>query len=207
MLATVLSVIYVIAGYLMGSICSAVIVCRLFSLPDPCAEGSKNPGTTNVLRIAGPKYAIIVLFADMLKGFLPVFLAKLLGATPDVLGYVCLAAVLGHMFPVFFKFRGGKGVATALGAMLGLSWILGGLTIATWLVVALVTRYSSLAAMLSILFTPFFSLYALQNARAFIPMGLIVMCVIYKHHSNILRLMDRTEPKIKLKRGSKASEL
>ena len=201
MLTTSMSLFYVILGYLFGSVCSAVIVCRLFSLPDPQTEGSKNPGATNVLRIAGKKYAIIVLITDMLKGFLPVFLANLLGAGPTALGFICLAAVLGHMYPVFFKFKGGKGVATALGALLGFHWLLGSLVIATWLVVALISRYSSLASVIAIVLAPFYSLYVIQNPSAFIPLGLMMMFVVYKHHGNLTRLMDGTEPKIKLKKA------
>ena len=201
MLTTSMSLFYVILGYLFGSVCSAVIVCRLFSLPDPQTEGSKNPGATNVLRIAGKKYAIIVLITDMLKGFLPVFLANLLGAGPTALGFICLAAVLGHMYPVFFKFKGGKGVATALGALLGFHWLLGSLVIATWLVVALISRYSSLASVIAIVLAPFYSLYVIQNPSAFIPLGLMMMFVVYKHHGNLTRLMDVTEPKIKLKKA------
>ena len=201
MLTTSMSLFYVILGYLFGSVCSAVIVCRLFSLPDPQTEGSKNPGATNVLRIAGKKYAIIVLITDMLKGFLPVFLANLLGAGPTALGFICLAAVLGHMYPVFFKFKGGKGVATALGALLGFHWLLGSLVIATWLVVALISRYSSLASVIAIVLAPFYSLYVIQNPSAFIPLGLMIMFVVYKHHGNLTRLMDGTEPKIKLKKA------
>ena len=201
MMTTSMSLFYVILGYLFGSVCSAVIVCRLFSLPDPQTEGSKNPGATNVLRIAGKKYAIIVLITDMLKGFLPVFLANLLGAGPTALGFICLAAVLGHMYPVFFKFKGGKGVATALGALLGFHWLLGSLVIATWLVVALISRYSSLASVIAIVLAPFYSLYVIQNPSAFIPLGLMMMFVVYKHHGNLTRLMDGTEPKIKLKKA------
>ncbi len=202
MLTSVLAVFYVIVGYLVGSVCSAVIVCRLFSLPDPRTAGSNNPGATNVLRIAGPKCAIIVLVADMLKGFLPVFLAKLLGANTASLSFICLAAVLGHMFPIFFKFKGGKGVATALGAFLGFDWLLGAMVLATWLVVALITRYSSLASLVAIAFSPFYSLYVVNDMSAFLPLVLIVMAVFYKHHGNILRLTDGTEPKMKLKRES-----
>lgn len=200
MFSTGLTLLYMVMGYLVGSVCSAVIVCRLFSLPDPRTEGSKNPGATNVLRIAGPKCAIIVLIADMLKGFLPVFLAKLLGANANTLSWICLAAVFGHMFPLFFKFKGGKGVATALGAMLGLNWLIGGMVIVTWLVVALLSRYSSLAAVIALVFAPFYSLYLFQNANAFIPLAIIAMFVVYKHHGNLTRLADGTEPTIKFKK-------
>ena len=201
MLTPFLSIFYVIIGYLFGSICSAVIVCRVFSLPDPTTEGSKNPGATNVLRIAGKKYAIIVLVTDMLKGFLPVLLAHLLGANSTVLGFVCLASVLGHIYPVFFNFIGGKGVATALGALLGFNWILGGLVVLTWLVIALISRYSSLASIISIVLAPFYCFFLFHNLIACAPLALMTGLVIYKHRSNLSRLMNGTEPKIKLKKS------
>ena len=183
-------------GYLIGSICSAVIVSQLFNLPDPRTEGSKNPGATNVLRLSGKKYAAIVLIVDMLKGFLPVLLAKMLGAGPVILGFTCCAAVLGHMYPLFFKFQGGKGVATALGALLGFNFILGVMTIATWLLVARLFRYSSLASMTALVFAPFFSLYVVGNEQAFLPLAFIAIFVLYKHRDNITRLMDGNESKI-----------
>ncbi len=201
MLQTILSVFYVIIAYLLGSVCSAVIICRLFSLPDPRTEGSKNPGATNVLRIAGKKYAAIVLATDMLKGFLPVFLAKLLGANSTTIGYICLAAVLGHIYPIFFNYKGGKGVATTLGALLGFNWLLGGMVIGTWLVVALISRYSSLAAVVAVVLAPFYSLFITYNIRAFVPLAIIMIFVIYKHHANLTRLVDGTEPKINLKKS------
>ena len=200
MITTILSITYFVIGYLVGSVCSAVIVCRLFGYPDPRTAGSKNPGATNVLRLAGKECAIIVLVADMLKGLLPVLLANVLGAHTITLGFVALACVLGHMFPVFFKFEGGKGVATALGAMLGLNWLLGAMVIGTWLIVARLTRYSSLASILTMVAAPFYSVVVIRNANAFIPLMLITLFVLYKHHDNIVRLMDKKEPKINLKR-------
>lgn len=195
---TILSIFYIIVAYCVGSICSAVIVCRLFGYPDPRTAGSNNPGATNVLRIAGKQCAITVLIADMLKGLLPVLLVNLLGGNTALLGFVALAAVLGHMFPIFFKFKGGKGVATALGAILGLYWLLGAMVIATWLIIARLTRYSSLASILSVTAAPFYSLMILGNVNAFIPLMIITLFVLYKHHENILRLMDKTESKINL---------
>lgn len=195
---TILSIFYIIVAYCVGSICSAVIVCRLFGYPDPRTAGSNNPGATNVLRIAGKQCAIAVLIADMLKGFLPVLLVNLLGGNSILLGFVALAAVLGHMFPIFFKFKGGKGVATALGAILGLYWLLGAMVIATWLIIARLTRYSSLASILSVTAAPFYSLMILGNVNAFIPLMIITLFVLYKHHENILRLIDKTESKINL---------
>ena len=200
MLSSALSIFYVLIGYLVGSVSSAIIVCRIFGFPDPRTEGSNNPGATNVLRMAGKKYAIIVLIGDMLKGFLSVLIPNLLGEGPVTLGFVCLAAVLGHMYPVFFKFKGGKGVATALGALLGFHWLLGSLVIATWLIVALLSHYSSLASILTMVLAPFYSLALTRHLSAFIPLALMAMSVLYKHNENITRLMKGKEPKINLKR-------
>ena len=195
-MVTFVFILCVIAGYLLGSVCSAVIVCRLFALPDPRTEGSNNPGATNVLRIAGKQYAIIVLIADIMKGLLPVLLAKLLGGGPIIQGFTCLAAVLGHMFPVFFDFKGGKGVATTIGGLLAMNFILGTVVIAVWLIVVNFTRYVSLASMVAIILSPFFSLFAYRNELAFTPLLLVVFFVLYKHRNNMNRLIDGTEPKI-----------
>ncbi|KTD17385.1 glycerol-3-phosphate 1-O-acyltransferase PlsY [Legionella jordanis] len=203
MLSALLFLFVVVLGYLAGSICSAIVVSKLFSLPDPRTTGSKNPGATNVLRLAGRQYAAIVLVGDMLKGFLPVLLAGLLGAGPVTLGFTCFAAVLGHMFPAFFDFRGGKGVATALGALLGLHFILGVVVIATWLVVANFTRYSSLASIISMIMAPWYALFTPNGFLLFPPLFFITIFIIYKHRNNITRLMDHQEPKI----GSRSASL
>ncbi len=196
MFATFLFLSLAIVAYLVGSICSAVIVCRLFDLPDPRTAGSRNPGATNVLRLAGKQYAIMVLLGDMLKGLLPVLLGKMLGAGPVMLGFVCLAAVLGHIYPIFFGFKGGKGVATAIGALLGLHFILGVVVIATWLLVANFSRYSSLASIISIILAPFYSLFAVRGLDPFLPIFFITLVILYQHRENITRLMDGTEGKI-----------
>lgn len=196
MYVTFLFLFNIIVGYLIGSICSAVIVCRLFDLPDPRTKGSKNPGATNVLRLAGKQYAAIVLLADLFKGLLPVLLAESLSAGPVTLGFTCLAAVFGHMYPVFFGFKGGKGVATAVGALLGLNFILGVMVIATWLLVANFSRYSSVASIVSMILAPFYSLYALGNISAFLPLSIITLFILYKHRDNITRLEDGNESKI-----------
>lgn len=191
----------VTVAYLIGSLSSAVIVCRLNGLPDPRTQGSKNPGATNVLRLAGKKYAIMVLLADMLKGLLPLLLANWLGSNPTTLGFTCLAAVMGHMYPVFFQFKGGKGVATALGAFLGLHFIMGVVIIATWLTVANFSRYSSLASIIAITFAPFYSLFVFRNMDLFFPLVLITIFVLYKHRDNISRLMVGEEPKMSFRRS------
>ncbi len=141
--------ILVLVAYLLGSLSSAIIVCRLAGLPDPRSDGSGNPGATNVLRLGGKKPAIVTLAGDMLKGLLPVLLGHALGLAPVLLALVGLAAFLGHLYPVFFRFQGGKGVATALGVLLGLDWVVGLATVATWLAVAFLTRYSSLSALIA----------------------------------------------------------
>lgn len=195
----ILFIFLVVLGYLMGSVCSAVIVCKLSSLPDPRTEGSKNPGATNVLRIAGKQYAAIVMIADVLKGTIPVLIAKLLGADPATIAYTALAAVLGHMYPVFFDFKGGKGVATAIGALLGFQFIVGILVVATWLLVAQFFRYASLASIVAIGFSPLYSLMLIQRSDIFPPIFIIALLVLYKHKDNMVRIIDKKEPKIKLK--------
>lgn len=194
-------------GYLSGSVCSAVIVSRIFSLPDPRIAGSQNPGATNVLRLSGKKYAAIVLLVDMLKGLFPVLLAKALDAGPVAISFTCLAAVLGHMYPIFFGFNGGKGVATAIGALLGFHFILGVLVIATWLLVANFFRYSSLASIVSIVLAPLYSLILIGRLDIFPPLFFIALFILYKHRNNITRLIDGEEPKIKFKRSSLSNEM
>ncbi len=206
MFATFLFLFNVVVGYLVGSICSAVIVCRIFDLPDPRIEGSRNPGATNVLRLAGKQYALIVLLADMLKGLLPVLLARELDAGPIIVGFTCLATVIGHMYPVYFDFKGGKGVATALGALLGFHFILGVMVIATWLIVAQLTRYSSVASIISMILAPFYSLYAVGNVTAFLPLSIIALAILYQHRENITRLQDGKESKIKFRKVQNKNE-
>ena len=196
MLSVLLFLVLVIIGYLCGSVCSAIIVSQMFSLPDPRVNGSQNPGATNVLRLAGKKYAAIVLLGDVFKGLLPVLLGKLLGAGPATLGFICLAAVVGHMYPAFFGFKGGKGVATALGALLGLHFIMGVVIIAIWLLIANFTRYASLASIVAIILAPLLAIVSLGNMDTFPPLLLITILVLYQHRNNITRLIDGEEPKI-----------
>lgn len=200
-------VLLMVIGYLSGSLCSAVIVSRLFGLPDPRTAGSANPGATNVLRLSGKKYALMVLVADMLKGLLPVLLAKTLHASPTTIGFTCFAAVLGHMYPVFFGFKGGKGVATALGAFLGLDFILGVVVIATWLLVINFSRYSSLASIIAIVLAPIYSFIFGNHLTTIPPLIFITMFILYKHGDNITRLMDGQEPKINLDKNTLQEEL
>jgi glycerol-3-phosphate acyltransferase PlsY len=190
-----------VVAYLTGSICSAVIVSKLFQLPDPREEGSGNPGATNVLRLAGTKYALIVLLTDLLKGTLPVVVAKLLGVHGFMLSLTCLMAVLGHIYPVFFKFQGGKGVATALGVLLGLNPALGFYVLITWLCIALITHYSSLSSLIAVGLAP---LYAWFTGQAISPLIVMSIIIFYQHQENIKRLLQGKESKINLKSKTKA---
>jgi len=196
MFSALLFVLGVGFSYLIGSVCSAVIVCQLCHLPDPRTEGSKNPGATNVLRLSGKKYATIVLLADMLKGLLPVIIANSLGAGSGLLGFMCLGAVLGHIYPVFFDFKGGKGVATALGALLGLNIVFGVLICLIWFLVAKISHYSSLAAIVALSLTPILVSFFSVSAGAFFPLLIMTCCVLYQHKDNFIRLQKGEEPKI-----------
>jgi len=190
------ALILIAFAYLAGSISSAIIVCRLLGLPDPRGEGSGNPGATNVLRIGGKKAAAITLIGDMLKGLIPVLVAKLLGAPLTVQAVVAVAAFLGHLYPVFFGFRGGKGVATALGVLLGLHWQVGLLTIATWLVIAKLFKLSSLAALLSLLVTPLYIWWLIPERSLIIATVFMVALLFWRHRSNIRNLIQGTEGQI-----------
>ncbi len=187
----------IFAAYLLGSISSAIIVCRLLSLPDPRGQGSGNPGATNVMRIGGKKAAAITLIGDMLKGLIPVLIAKFLGASIAIQALVAVAAFLGHLYPVFFGFRGGKGVATALGVLLGLHWPVGLLTIATWLVIARLFNISSLAALLSILVTPLYIWWLIPERSLMIAMLFMGTLLFWRHRTNIRDLLAGSEGKIK----------
>ena len=191
-----MNLLLITAGYLLGSLSSAIIVCRLLGLPDPRGEGSGNPGATNVLRIGGKKAAAITLIGDMLKGLIPVLIAKLLGADLTIQAAVAVAAFLGHLYPLFFGFRGGKGVATAIGVLLGLHWPVGLLTIATWLVIAKVFKISSLAALLAILVTPLYMWWLIPNKSLIIAMLFMGTLLFWRHRSNIKGLLAGSEGKI-----------
>jgi glycerol-3-phosphate acyltransferase PlsY len=199
----ILDILLVLGGYLFGSISTAIIACKLMGLPDPRTEGSQNPGATNVLRIGGKKAAFATLAGDMLKGLVPVLIAQALQAGPVILAATALAAFLGHLYPVFFGFLGGKGVATALGVLFGLSWQVGLAVTGTWLVMALLFHYSSLAALTAMLLAPLY-FWWLHPEPAFLgAMGIITVLLFWRHRSNIRDLLDGKEGKISL--GSKKS--
>jgi len=192
-------VIYLtIFSYLIGSISSAIIVSQIMGLPDPRKDGSNNPGATNVLRLGGKTAAAIVLIFDVLKSLLPVLAGHLLELNPASLALVGMAAVLGHVFPLYYRFAGGKGVATALGCYFGLYWLLGLISIAIWLICLLVFRFSSLSSLIMVSFAPVVGAITLGSSMILLPFILIAFLIAYKHKENILRLRAGTEPYTKL---------
>lgn len=186
----------ILTAYLLGSVSSAILVCRIMGLPDPRTQGSNNPGATNVLRIGGKKAAAITLFGDSLKGVIPMVAGHLLGMDPAVLAATGLAAFLGHLFPVFFGFRGGKGVATALGIQFGLWWPIGLTVAGIWLFVAKVLKISSLSALVSMALAPMIIWYFWPD-RVLIGMQLVITGILFwRHRSNIRNLITGTEGQI-----------
>jgi glycerol-3-phosphate acyltransferase PlsY len=186
----------IIAAYLMGSVSSAIIVCKLMGLPDPRTQGSNNPGATNVLRIGGKKAAAITLLGDSLKGFIPVLIANLMGVTPLILAAVALAAFLGHLYPLFFGFKGGKGVATALGVQFGLGWQIGAGVGLIWLIMAKVVKISSLSALVSMALAPLV-VWLFWPAPELIGVQVVISLILFwRHRSNIRNLISGKEGKI-----------
>ncbi|CAG1017952.1 glycerol-3-phosphate acyltransferase PlsY [Burkholderiaceae bacterium] len=189
-----------IAAYLIGSLSFAVIVSRLMGLKDPRTFGSGNPGATNVLRTGNKTAAILTLFLDALKGFVPVFLAAQFGPRVGLgegtVALVGIAAFLGHLWPVFFRFQGGKGVATAAGVLMGINWMLGLATLATWLVIAFFFRYASLASIVAAAFAAFYQLLFWGAGPAAGAVTLMGLLLAWRHGANIQKLIKGTESKI-----------
>ena len=204
-LTSVYPFIATVLAYLLGSLSFAVIVSRAMGLSDPREYGSKNPGATNVLRSGNKAAAVATLVLDAFKGWLPVVLVQWFGAPyglgDGTLALVGLAAFLGHLYPVFFQFKGGKGVATAAGVLLGVSWVLGLATLGTWLIVAFFSRYSSLASLAAALFAPFFYLLgdgAAWNTDKWIAAAVVLISIllVYRHRENINKLLSGTESRL-----------
>jgi len=194
---TLLDSFLILVAYLLGSVSSAIIVCKLMGLPDPRTQGSGNPGATNVLRVGGKKPAAITLFGDMLKGLLPVVIAHALQVSDLVLALVGFAAFIGHLFPVFFGFKGGKGVATMLGVMFGFHWGVGLATALTWLLVARLFKISSLSALIATALAPFYVLFILgANWPLIISTALMTLILFWRHKSNIQKLFSGSEDRI-----------
>jgi len=194
-------ILLVTFAYLLGSVSSAIIVCKLMGLPDPRTQGSNNPGATNVLRIGGKKAAAVTLLGDSLKGLIPLLVAHALEVTPLVFALTAMAAFLGHLYPLFFGFKGGKGVATALGVQFGLHWMIGGGVAAIWLFVAKVLNISSLAALVSMALAPVI-VWLVWPAPELLAMQILLTLILFwRHRSNIRNLLTGAEGKIKNETG------
>lgn len=189
----------IFGSYLIGSISFAVVVSKVMRLPDPHSYGSGNPGATNVLRTGNKLAALLTLLGDAAKGYVAIGLARaMIGVEVDswVLPLAAIAAFVGHLFPIFHGFKGGKGVATALGILLAINWVLGLTTLSTWLIVAVFMRYSSLAALIAALFAPlyFIFLFGIQPMAAAV--AVMSALLIWRHKSNIEKLLNGSEGKI-----------
>ena len=206
-----MDILLILLAYLIGSVSFAVVVSKCMRLPDPHSYGSGNPGATNVLRTGNKRAAVLTLLGDALKGFVAVVLARMILGEESlssslnswILCGVVIAVFLGHLFPLFHGFKGGKGVATACGILFGINWVLGLATLATWIIVAKFMRYSSLAAIAAAVFGPIYFVFLF----GFHPMALalLIICalLIWRHRSNIHNLMNGTESRI----GSKSAKL
>ncbi len=190
-------VIVTLSAYLLGSVSSAIIICKMMGLGDPRDSGSGNPGATNVLRIGGHKAAFLTFTGDILKGILPVLVAKYLDFSILWLGIVVLAAFLGHCLPIFFSFNGGKGVATAFGAVTTMNWQIGLILLLAWALIFFIFRISSLAGIGSALTLPFASWYL--SAQSLLPLTAMTLVMIWRHQENILKLLSGEEKSFRKK--------
>ncbi len=190
------TLIAVLAAYLMGSLSSAIIACRLMGFGDPRTQGSGNPGATNVLRLFGKKAAIITLAGDLLKGLIPLLVGRWLGLPIETLAMMGVAAFLGHLFPVFFGFRGGKGVATFIGVLYGLAWPTGVIFMLVWSLMAWLFRYSSLSALIATASAPLVMFMFIPSQNVIGATVLMASLLFWRHRSNIRNLLTGKEDKI-----------
>ena len=190
-----LPLMMVIGAYLIGSLSSAIILCKLAGLPDPRSQGSGNPGATNVLRFGGKKLAATVLLLDVIKGIIPVVIGLLMGLDTNWLVATAFAAFLGHLYPLFFQFKGGKGVATAIGGLLAISPLLAGSILLTWMVVFAMSRISSLSAIVAAALTPVYSVWFIDSIPARWTILIMAIMLLLRHHTNIRRLLMGKETK------------
>ena len=201
-----MSIVLVFGAYLIGSISFAVLVSRLMGLPNPHSYGSGNPGATNVLRTGSKKAAILTLLGDAVKGGFALWLASLIaisgfglaGDIEMVLSAVALAAFLGHLFPLYFRFRGGKGVATAAGILLVMDAAMGGIVVGIWILVALITRYSSLAAIVAAMASPVVAVVVFGKSWFTLAVLCMALLLVWRHRGNVSKLLAGTESQIKL---------
>jgi glycerol-3-phosphate acyltransferase PlsY len=202
------AVIVILAAYLLGSVSFAIVVSKLFKLDDPRTYGSQNPGATNVLRTGNKAAAALTLLGDCVKGWIAVaaavYLSQPLQLGDEVIAGVAFAVFAGHLWPIFFRFQGGKGVATALGVLLGLNPILGLATLTTWLIIARAFRYSSLAALAAAVFAPFYYALLFGVRAQLIAVTIMSILLIYRHRSNIANLLSGKESRIGQKKEQPA---
>ncbi len=189
-------IIFAGMAYLIGSFSTAIITCKLMGIEDPRKTGSNNPGATNVLRHGGKKAAIITLIGDMIKGLIPVLITLQFHTEHLIIGIAGLSALLGHIFPVYYGFKGGKGVATYYGVILGISWQVGLIALAIWLIVAAILKISSLSALVSIFLTPLILWYFSQSIELCSSVALMSLIVFWRHKRNIKSLLQGSEVKI-----------
>lgn len=185
--------LFIPAAYLIGSISSAIIICRMMGLPDPREQGSGNPGATNVMRIGGKKAAAITLLGDSLKGLIPVYAANVLELPLELVAATGLAAFIGHLYPVFFGFKGGKGVATSVGVLLGFFWVLGLAFMATWYLVYKLGKISSLSALVASTLSPVFAWFIVGNEAIVAASVIMTIFLLWRHKANIQRLLAGQE--------------
>jgi glycerol-3-phosphate acyltransferase PlsY len=191
-----INILLIFSAYLLGSVSAAIIVCKTLGLSDPRTGGSGNPGTTNVMRLYGKKAAFLTLVGDIFKGIIPVLLAKVIVNSEFIIAMCGLAAFLGHIFPIYFKFKGGKGVATLIGILFATHWLLGVSYIITWILTALIFRYSSLAALIAALPIPIYSYFIEHNTQYTISFTVITIILFWRHKPNIYNLLNGKEDKI-----------
>ena len=184
----------IIFAYLLGSVSTAIIVCRMTGKDDPRIAGSKNPGATNVYRIAGTKAAIFTLIGDITKGLLPVWLAQLADLSVQWQIYIAIAALIGHCYPIYFKFNGGKGVATAFGGLVMIHTTIGVGLLAIWLATIVISRTSSVAAMVAAMTVPLSAFYVMPDA--ILQLSAMALIVVWRHHENIMNILAGKENKL-----------
>ena len=189
----IIHLVLTVVAYLAGSISSAILTCKISGNPDPRQHGSKNPGATNVMRLYGKKLAVCTLLGDVAKGFIPVLIAVLAGVEPRIQLMVGFAAFLGHLYPLFFGFRGGKGVATIYGVLFALNWQLGLIVLTTWLAIFALSKTSSLSALIAFLLLPFYSWWLSHSYDHLIFSVMVTILIFWRHRSNISNLLSGQE--------------
>jgi len=202
MINTLQLLILALASYFLASISSAIVICKLYKLPDPRTQGSGNPGTTNVLRLGGKVPAAITLLGDALKGFLPVLVAQVLFKDALISSCIYLIAFLGHVFPAYYGFKGGKGIATAIGGLFALSWLVGLGFVFIWLLMAALFRYSSLAALVAISCSPILG-GVIISTQVIGALVIVAAIAVYRHKANIQRLLTGKESRLGKQYNSK----